>query len=143
MKIFLDISGAIESRTRISDETCIIKRHRNYTYFKQFPFLLERKRNHIEYFHCIQRYATKCKARLIIKRFNSGEIQFTQLKEHNHCLKAGMLIHFEFISRTEAYLFLEIFSFQITNQFCTFNIKDIYFLSITNLVKKPIGDAHN
>lgn len=83
------ISGANESRTRISDDTFILKRHRNYTYFKKFPFLMERKRNNIEYFHCIQKNATKCKARLVIKRFNNGENQFTQLKEHNHSLKAG------------------------------------------------------
>lgn len=96
------ISGAIESRLRISDETFLIKRQRNYTYYKNFPFLMERRRNHIAYFHCIQRYATKCKARLIIKRTSDGENQYTQFKEHNHALKAGTfdrflinLLHFD------------------------------------------------
>lgn len=87
--LYGSISGAIESRLRISDETFLIKRQRNYTYYKNFPFLMERRRNHIAYFHCIQRYATKCKARLIIKQANDGENQYTQFKEHNHTLKAG------------------------------------------------------
>lgn len=69
---------------RISEETFILKRNRNYTYHKKFPFLLERKRNHIEYYRCIQRYASKCKARLVIKRFQHGKEQTVQLKEHNH-----------------------------------------------------------
>lgn len=89
----------IESRVQLSDETFMLKRKRNYTYFKGFPFLLERKRNHIEYFHCIQRYASQCKARLVIKRFSDGNDRIMQLKEHNHELKAGESWNFDFFAK--------------------------------------------
>lgn len=77
---------------KISKDTFILKRHRNYTYHNEFPFLLERKRNHIEYFHCIQKYSMHCKARLTIKRFKNGDDQYTQQKEHNHDLKSGIFM---------------------------------------------------
>lgn len=77
---------------RLSDDTFVLKRPRNYTYYKEFPFLLERKRNDKEYFHCSQRDSFKCKARLVINRFKHGDDQITQLKEHNHelILKRGI-----------------------------------------------------
>lgn len=109
------IAGIFESRVRISKDTFILKRHRNYTYHEKFPFLLERKRNHIEYFHCIQKYATHCKARLTIKRFKNGNDQYTQVKEHNHDLKSGIFRDFSFKSIDTAFdwvFFLLIFSYR-------------------------------
>lgn len=80
----------IENCVKITDDTFILTRRRNYTYFKLYPYLLERKQNHIEYYHCNQRYAMNCKARLIIKRFKGGQNRYIQLKDHTHELKSGI-----------------------------------------------------
>lgn len=136
------ISGTIESRVKISEDTFILKRRRNYTFFKKYPFLLERKRNHIEYLHCIQKYSMHCKARLIIKRFKNGDDRFTQLKDHNHELKAGIFMKsmFEIFSIPKTNIFI-LFLFQTPSQSITFNTKVIYFSSITKRMKKLIGDV--
>lgn len=154
-QFYLVLGGDIVSRMRISDDTFILKRNRNYTYHNEFPFLLERKRNHIEYYRCVQRYASKCKARLVIKRHNHGNDQTVQLKEHNHDPSKGTHWYHSIEStqiqnKLNILLICLVFfsllfsiSFQTANPFCTSSIKAIYFLSITKLVKKPIGVVHN
>lgn len=133
-------SGTIVNR--ISNDTFILKRPRNYTYYKEFPFLLERKRNHIEYFHCIQRKSSKCKARLVIKRFSQGNDQITQLKEHNHELVAGIWWIFTRNSNAFSLTFpIFYYFFQIIDRFFIFNIKDFCFLDTIKRVTKRIGDA--
>lgn len=74
----------IVSRTQIANDTFIVKRRRNYTYHKQFPFLLERKRCNITYYRCIQRHNSKCKARLVAKRLDGTRERVDQINEHNH-----------------------------------------------------------
>lgn len=148
---FISGDGDIVSRIRISDDTFMLRRNRNYTYHQKFPFLLERKRNHIEYYRCVQRYASKCAARLVIRRSSHGNEQIVQLKEHNHSPNTGnlcvgfiQLAIWNFDSRNvHSHSFLWFFFFQTTNRFCTFSIKAICFSSITKPAIKPIGAAHS
>lgn len=67
----------------------MLKRRRNYIFYQEYPFLMDRKRNNIEYYHCIQNISMNCKARLIIKRDIDVEAQISPIKQHNHTDKTG------------------------------------------------------
>lgn len=81
--------GFVENKVQIGAQTFILERKRNYTYFDEYPFQLERKKSYIEYYHCIHSHQLQCKARLIIRR--QPDPEYTQIKPHNHDKKSGLL----------------------------------------------------
>lgn len=82
------IVGEFTSRESIGPETFLIKRRPKYVYHDDYPFKMDRKRNHKEYYHCVQNISVQCKARLVIKA-DAGQPEITQIRQHNHTDKKG------------------------------------------------------
>lgn len=82
------IVGEFTSRETIGPETFLLKRRSKYVYHDDYPFKMDRKRNHKEYYHCVQNVSLQCKARLVIKT-DTEQSQITQIKQHNHADKKG------------------------------------------------------
>lgn len=86
------LSGVFETRVQLAAETFLLTKQRNYMYYQDFPFILDRKRGKIGYYRCIKKTATGCKARLIIKQINEATPQTTLIAQHNHSNLIGNFI---------------------------------------------------
>lgn len=84
------VVGELVSRESIGADTFLVKRRRKYVYHNGFPFLLDRKRNHNEYYHCVKNVTEACKARLVMKcDATEAHVQITQIRQHNHADNGG------------------------------------------------------
>lgn len=99
------IIGELVSREQIGAATFLLKRRRKYYYYNEYPFVLDRRRNQNEYYHCAQNVASDCKARLVIKNVPDTNAQITSIKQHNHTDKGGM---YEILKEIEIYSVWEI-----------------------------------
>ena len=79
------ISGCLKT-IPLGEHTYLIQRRKQYTFYKRFPFVLERVRQNRRYYHCAEYRSTKCRTRLIIAKNDQNQRRITQSKEHNHGL---------------------------------------------------------
>lgn len=151
------IIGELVSREQIGAATFLLKRRRKYYYYNEYPFVLDRRRNQNEYYHCAQNVASDCKARLVIKNVPDTNAQITSIKQHNHTDKGGMYEIFWrsskftpfgiFVSFERKWLNIQLISQRFSSPFLQVkkridklsSIKAIYLFDIMRLLIKHFG----
>lgn len=79
------ISDMFEEKIQIADDTFILQRPKKYTYFNNYAFVFERKRQHSSYYHCADYRTFKCKTRLVLgPGASEANQEFKQFRTHNH-----------------------------------------------------------
>lgn len=81
--IIYPISDMFEEKIQIADDTFLLQRPKKYTYFNNYAFVFERKRQNSSYYHCADYRTFKCKTRLVLGPGPTNR-EFKQFRNHNH-----------------------------------------------------------